>query len=372
MQLLMKDRISIYTKGGVRAATSYYRIYQYLQDFGGDYKFKYNTMISDDLYKRFMPIAYQNIFIKIYFFIYIFIRVLFQLIEDTYNRPKILIVSRRFINKFFPIIYKILLNKIKKNGTLIIWDFDDNIIASKELTRKGFDYMSCISNYIIIASKHNLNLIKSQYHNKTLYLPTTDGDMYNKMNNSIQEKRLINLKKEIRLIWVGTAGGLQFLRKIIKHLDSTSLEIKKIDNRNTILTIICDKPLKNIDTNNLIIRNIEWERDIAIEEMLRSHIGLMPLEDTVFTRGKGGFKLIQYLSVGLPVIGSPVGINSEILTNDVGMSVEDLDSENWAHAIKEVAMDLNIWNKYSNCAYKKWNEYYSFESNLLVWKSLIN
>jgi glycosyltransferase involved in cell wall biosynthesis len=43
------------------------------------------------------------------------------------------------------------------------------------------------------------------------------------------------------------------------------------------------------------------------------HIGIMPLEDTAWARGKCSFKMLQYMSCGIPVVVSPVGMNLEIL-----------------------------------------------------------
>ena len=49
--------------------------------------------------------------------------------------------------------------------------------------------------------------------------------------------------------------------------------------------------------------------------MLISHIGIMPLKDTEYTKGKCAFKAIQYMSAGLPVIISPVGLNNEVINH---------------------------------------------------------
>lgn len=58
---------------------------------------------------------------------------------------------------------------------------------------------------------------------------------------------------------------------------------------------------------------IDWREDTEIAEVQRMDIGVMPLPDEAWARGKSGYKLIQYMACGLPVVASPVGVNAEIV-----------------------------------------------------------
>lgn len=60
---------------------------------------------------------------------------------------------------------------------------------------------------------------------------------------------------------------------------------------------------------------VEWTEASEVSELQRIDVGIMPLPDEQWARGKSGYKLIQYMACGLPVIGSAVGVNSEIIRN---------------------------------------------------------
>jgi len=65
------------------------------------------------------------------------------------------------------------------------------------------------------------------------------------------------------------------------------------------------------------LRTIRWELARELEELHQFDIGLMPMPDDEWTRGKCGFKALLYMSVGIPVVASPVGSNMEIIRDGV-------------------------------------------------------
>ena len=70
----------------------------------------------------------------------------------------------------------------------------------------------------------------------------------------------------------------------------------------------------------------------------RFGIGIMPLPDTPYTRAKAGFKLLQYMAAGVPVVASPVGINRK-LVDDSGSGFLAEDPTDWERAIRLLAVD---------------------------------
>ena len=67
-------------------------------------------------------------------------------------------------------------------------------------------------------------------------------------------------------------------------------------------------------------------------------IGIMPLPDTPFTRGKCGYKLIQYMAAGRPVVASPVGVNQTIVQHGVNGYLAETGAE-WEGALSALLSD---------------------------------
>lgn len=357
-------KVSAYVKGD-ESTPIYYRIHQYTDKIE-EIECKYRQQMSTPFYKRNMPIGHKMFVFKVYTYFYIFFRILLYLIKDLLlYKPNAIIIHRNLIGRYMPYVFKLILIRMKNQGCQIIWDYDDHIIESREVSMSTFDWFAKIADTICVTHLYLKALVPLKFHDKVVILPTTDGDLYIHCTpETVDKQRENSLHHTINLIWIGTSVNLSFLKDIIDELDKCSQTIADNFNRKLTLTIVCDKPLK-VDTSFLIVRNISWSRAATIKELQNAHIGIMPLRDNVFTRGKGGFKLVQYISVGLPCIASNVGYNNNIVSNECGFLVKDLAE--WSNYVIQLS-NVQLWKKYSNSARHYWKKNFSFESNLEEWK----
>lgn len=88
----------------------------------------------------------------------------------------------------------------------------------------------------------------------------------------------------------------------------------------------------------------EWREDSEINDILSFDVGIMPLSDTAWSRGKCGFKLIQYMACGIPVIASPVGANSGIVAPGVEGFLP-VDNDGWSAALEKLSRDSALSSK---------------------------
>lgn len=106
--------------------------------------------------------------------------------------------------------------------------------------------------------------------------------------------------------------------------------------------------------------SVVWSEASEVESISGFDIGIMPLEDAPFERGKCGYKLIQYMACGLPVVASPVGVNRQIVEHGVnGFLVETM--EEWEQALGVLLNDPGLRQRMGQAGRRKVEQQYSLQ-----------
>lgn len=105
---------------------------------------------------------------------------------------------------------------------------------------------------------------------------------------------------------------------------------------------------------------VPWTEDSEVRAIQSLDIGVMPLTDTPWARGKCGYKLIQYMACGLPVVASPVGVNKEIVEHGVNGFLAETDAE-WRTAIEMLLSNNDLRRRMGSAGRKKVEENYSLQ-----------
>ena len=358
---------SIYLSNARLTPSSYYRLTQYFSDTDASI----HSSVPDSIYQWWHHKGKNGSHLnKVFLYaVYVFRTLWFLLKDMMVMRQGTVIVSRVIVPHHLPMIHQLLFKHLAHHNH-IVWDFDDNILANKSCSPADFQFFSKYSNQIIVTNDFLQSLISPEYREKVMILPTTDGDMLAYDPTAYFEYRRYLFQKEIRLVWVATASGLEYIKAIIPALDKAAQKLTEGNTKELTLHIVCNKPLQ-AETTHLTIVNIPWSREVARQEMLHAHIGIMPLPDTPFTRGKGGFKLIQYMSVSMPVIGSDVGFNKQVVTNDIGFLIaNDNEEEGWQRAIQALTVDWSTYLCYAKSAKARYDQFYSYQKNKDFWEKI--
>ena len=356
----MKKKISIYLRNKEINPSGYYRIYQYFHEMNIQ-NIRYRELVPDFIYKRYH--FQNNWFNKLMYSAVILLKSFSDLVKDIlFYRPDIVIINREICPKIQSTIHYLLERKVLRNA-YVIWDFDDAIQISGEISKREWDLLENESDKIVVLNNYLKKSISPQNCSKVDFLPTTDGDYVRKEfeHTNIRKE---NYNKEIRMLWLATATNIPYLKKCLPYLEKAAQILEEKFSKKLILTCVCNKEVK-ADVKYLVIKNIKWDRQKALELMRNSHIGIMPLEDDNFTRGKGGFKLIQYMSAAMPVIASDVGFNKEVVKQDFGFLVKE--KEEWCSSIIKLSTNYEFWSACSQSAQKEWNLNYSYQKIYDYW-----
>jgi glycosyltransferase involved in cell wall biosynthesis len=105
---------------------------------------------------------------------------------------------------------------------------------------------------------------------------------------------------------------------------------------------------------------VPWDESTEVTELQKFDIGIMPLPDEPWERGKCGFKLIQYMACGLPIVGSPVGVNCEIIDQGVNGYLAATHTE-WVMALNALLTDAELRQRMGSAGRKQVELVYSLQ-----------
>ena len=131
--------------------------------------------------------------------------------------------------------------------------------------------------------------------------------------------------------WIGSPATAHYLKLIEKPLARFCAE-----HPCQIHVIGADPRLAGVDYQVLT-----WQEDSEVDLIRQLDVGIMPLSDTPWERGKCGYKLIQYMACGKPVLASPVGVNRQIVEHGVNGFLATTRDE-WLEALRRLASDAAL------------------------------
>lgn len=229
---------------------------------------------------------------------------LFQLKKADY------IFIHRELAQFGPPIFEWILAKILKKK--FVYDFDDAIwLPNYSEVNARFQKVKCywkvkhIIKWADVVTVGNAYLAEYalQFNANVRVIPTTI-DTVNHHNQLIEyaDKEVVNIG------WTGTHTTMHYLNEVIPALEK--LEKKYAFTFTVISNMKADFELKSM-------RFVKWSKANEIKDLASFDIGIMPLKDDQWSKGKCGFKALQYMSLGMPCVISPVGVNASIVQDGV-------------------------------------------------------
>ncbi|KOY85406.1 group 1 glycosyl transferase [bacterium 336/3] len=240
----------------------------------------------------------------------------------------------------------------------VIFDFDDaiwlpntseqnKIVAKIKFHEKTA--LICKWAYKISAGNNFLADYAKKYNSNVIINPTTI-DTENWHNPA-----LVSSKKHIKPIigWTGTHSTIQYLYFLIPIIENLS---KKFDF--TFLVISDKQPDFQLD--NLLY--IPWNKATEIADLAQMDIGVMPLEDDPWAKGKCGFKALQYMSMEVVPVISPVGVNTEIVEHGKNGFLAQTEQE-WLETLEFLLKNNALRADLGKNARKTIIERYSVQAN---------
>jgi glycosyltransferase involved in cell wall biosynthesis len=242
----------------------------------------------------------------------------------------------------------------------IIYDFDDAIWLSdrksesllfRVLKWRTKVAVICKMSYRVSCGNEYLCHYARQFNRSVVLNPTT-------IDTEFQHNPALYFRTDfadkIVIGWTGSHSTLKYLKvleRVFQQLEESY--------PNVVFVVIADRP-PVLRLNNLIYR--EWSERTEIADLANFDIGVMPLTDDEWAKGKCGFKALQYMAMEIATICSPVGVNLKIIDHEQNGMLADSDQE-WLNSLHRLIVDLQLRSRIAKNGRGKVIHEYSVASN---------
>jgi glycosyltransferase involved in cell wall biosynthesis len=199
---------------------------------------------------------------------------------------------------------------IAQSGVPVVFDFDDAIFVSYRSPSNGYlSYLKfasktktiCrIASHVMVGNPY-LSDYARQVNDHVTVIPTTiDTEKY----------RVPEGKEKSGPVVIGWTGS----HSTVQHLDTMRGALKKLAEKESFRLRVIGTPA--YECAPVDVEAMPWRAETELEDLSQIDIGMMPLPDDRWSKGKCGLKALQFMALGIPTICSPVGVNTDIIQDD--------------------------------------------------------
>ncbi len=237
-----------------------------------------------------------------------------------------------------------------------VLDVDDAIYLHRNGKAAEYAARSCS---LIVCGNLYLAEKFSQWNSNVVVIPTgVDTEQLRPINN-------INNAESLIIGWIGTAGNYPYLESIEPALRKVLGAYK-----NARLQIISNQFPTFLQHLGQQLDYRRWRPGIENDLLPQFTIGIMPLVDSEWARGKCAFKMLQYMAAGVPVVTSPVGMNRVILeAGEVGFSANS--TQDWVEALIGLLDNSELASGLGANGRKLVEEKYSLKQVAMSWANVL-
>jgi len=250
-------------------------------------------------------------------------------------------------------------------GKKLIYDFDDAIwLPNVSKSNRLAGYVKCFwkVKYIcswahkVSAGNDFLATYASKYSKSVVYNPTC-VDLEGRYTFAADQNQ-----QKVVIGWTGSHTTLLCFEPLFPML-------KKLEQMHeyTLLVICDEKPATDIRSMEFI----PWKKETEIENLSKIQIGLMPLNNDLWSEGKCGFKIIQYFALKIPAVASAIGVNKKIIVNGENGYICHNEDE-WLSRLSELIKNQQKRIEMGEQGRKKVETEFSLKANSPVFLSLFS
>ena len=227
----------------------------------------------------------------------------------------------------------------RRNSKKIVFDIDDLVYLNKYNKENKlakylrfpikYFYLMKSSDHVVTCTSYLDNFVK-KYNKNTTNISST-------VNTNLYKPKKFNYSNKIVIGWTGSFSTLPYLSLINKVIFEIQ---KKYDCK--LVIISSNKELLSFKN----YKSIAWNSKNEVRDLKLIDIGLYPLPNEHWVKGKSGLKAIQFMSLGIPVVATKTEINKKVIINKKTGFLVNTDKE-WIKAIKTLIENKKLRKRFS-------------------------
>lgn len=165
----------------------------------------------------------------------------------------------------------------------------------------------------------------------------------------------------VRIGWLGSPENLPSLAALAPALRRLA-EVRSF----RLIVVSAQRPA----LEDVPVEHVPWTLAAQDREIAAFDVGLMPLEDSAWSRGKCAYKLLQYMAAGVPVVASPVGMNTEVVADgENGLLAGSADE--WQRALQRLIDDPGLAERLGRAGRETIEARYGYPAIAAEWKTFL-
>lgn len=292
-----------------------------------------------------------------------------EVVKGYFGRIFALLAVRQFdvviIEKeLFPFMPSVAERFLRLIGVPYIVDYDDALFHRydchpnpwvRRLLGRKIDSVMRHSSTVIAGNDYLAERARRSGASKVEIIPTVvDAERYQPKKKSSAEAAVVG--------WIGTPQTSRYLMPLLPIFESIQKEIS---------VRFIAVGAREQDFSDTAVEVRPWSEETEVESIQQFDIGIMPLQDSLWELGKCGYKLVQYMACGVPVVASPVGVNCKIVEPEKnGLLADSL--EDWDRALRSLlSIDVSVRDHMGESGRKRVEGWYSLDAQAPRLLSLI-
>lgn len=252
---------------------------------------------------------------------------------------------------------------LRQNARRIFYDIDDALMfhnrpvgrISRWRTRRRFLATARVLDHVAAGNEYLAEIFRRQGCRATVVPTVIDATRYQIKSHGATSSPT--------LVWIGSHSTLPYLQEFLPAIEQAARDVPGLK-----LLTIADV---TVQSDRIQIEHEPWTEAGEAAALCRGDIGIAPTPQDPWTMGKCGFKILQYMAAGLPVIASPVGANAQIVVNgQTGFLPRN--SPDWPESIARLATDAPLRAQLGLAGRNRVLNEYSLEYAANQWAALLS